>query len=102
SAFQMGFRSMAIQKRSSEVWQLLSAVRSEFEKHGKVVDKLKSQLNAATNTIDSLGMRTRVMSRKLKDVEVMTDESAQTLLGRSAPGVEDMLGDLDADETADS
>ncbi|MGB5948371.1 MAG: DNA recombination protein RmuC [Parvibaculum sp.] len=102
SAFQMGFRSMAIQKRSSEVWQLLSAVRSEFEKHGKVVDKLKSQLNAATNTIDSLGMRTRVMSRKLKDVEVMTDESAQTLLGLNAPGVEDMLGDLDADETADS
>jgi DNA recombination protein RmuC len=81
NAFQMGFRSLAIEKRSSEVWQVLGAVRSEFMKHGDVVDTLRKQLNTAVNTIDRLGTRTRVMNRALKDVEVLPDSQATALLG---------------------
>lgn len=84
SAFQMGFRSQAIQKRSAEVWQILGAVRSEFSEHGKVVAKLQKQLGAATNTIEVLGTRTRAMNRKLKDVEVLPAADAQAVLGLSS------------------
>ena len=100
NAFQMGFRSLAIQKRSSEVWQLLAAVRSEFAEHGKVVDTLKRQLGAAANTIDRLGTRTRVMNRKLRDVEILPSRPAQTLLGLTSPEIleeESDDDDLDAE-----
>jgi DNA recombination protein RmuC len=80
SAFQLGFRSLAIQERSSEVWQVLGAVKAEFALHGKVVDKLKSQLGAATNTIDKLGTRTRAMSRSLRNVETLPGAQAEALL----------------------
>ena len=99
NAFQMGFRSLAIQQRSSEVWQILGAVRSEFAQHGKVVEKLKRQLGAATNTIDTLGTRTRAMNRKLKDVEVLADGSASTLLGLTAQGLVDSESEEEADDT---
>ena len=98
NAFQMGFRSLAIQKRSSEVWQLLAAVRSEFAEHGKVVDTLKRQLGAAANTIDRLGARTRVMNRKLRDVEVLPSRPAKTLLGLADP---DSLEEVSVDDEAD-
>ena len=85
TSFQMGFRSLALQKRSSEVWQLLGAIKGEFDKYGDVVSSLARQLNAASNSVDSLGKRTRVMSRKLKDVEVLSDQqAAASLLGFSA------------------
>ncbi len=80
SAFQLGFRSLAIQKRSSEVWQVLGAVKTEFAQHGKVVDTLKKQLNAATNTIDRLGTRTRAMTRSLRNVEAVPGAQAEALL----------------------
>jgi DNA recombination protein RmuC len=84
TSFQMGFRSLALQKRSSEVWQLLGAIKGEFDKYGDVVGSLARQLNAASNSVDSLGKRTRVMSRKLKDVEVLSDQQAsKRLLGFS-------------------
>ena len=84
TSFQMGFRSLALQKRSSEVWQLLGAIKGEFDKYGDVVSSLARQLNAASNSVDSLGRRTRVMSRKLKDVEVLSDQqAAKRLLGFS-------------------
>lgn len=85
SAFSMGFRSLALQKRSGEVWKLLSAVQSEFASHGKVVETLKKQLSAATNTIDKLGTRTNVMNRRLREVEALPAEEAQSLLGLTAP-----------------
>lgn len=85
SAFQMGFRSLALQKRSGEVWKLLGAVQAEFDKHSKVVDTLKKHLNAATNTIEQLGTRTNVMSRRLRDVETLPQGEAETLLGLPAP-----------------
>jgi len=80
NAFQMGFRSLAIQKRSSEVWQILGAVRTEFENHGKVVETLKKQLDTASRTIDKLGTRTSAMNRKLRNVEALPAGNAQALL----------------------
>jgi DNA recombination protein RmuC len=80
NGLQMGFRSLAIAKRSSEVWQILGAIRFEFGKYGEVVDRLRTQLNTAVNTIDTLGTRTRVMNRKLRDVEVLPDAAAQKVL----------------------
>lgn len=87
NALQMGFRTLAIQKRSSEVWQVLSAIRTEFGKYGETVDKLKKQLETAANTIDHLGQRTRSMNRKLKDVQTLPDQEAQTLLGFAGQNV---------------
>jgi DNA recombination protein RmuC len=80
NAFQMGFRSLAIEKRSAEVWHVLGAVRSEFAKHGDVVDTLRRQLNSAVNTVDKLGTRTRVMNRALMGVEAVPDATATALL----------------------
>ncbi len=85
SAFQMGFRSLALQQRSGEVWKLLAAVRTEFSNHGRVVEKLRNQLGAAANTIDQLGTRTNVMNRKLRDVEAMPHIEARDILGLAAP-----------------
>jgi DNA recombination protein RmuC len=85
NALQMGFRSLAIEKRSSEVWQVLGAVRTEFAKYNGVVDALGKQLTRAANSVDSLGRRTRAMTRTLKSVEALPDDSAaQKLLGLSA------------------
>jgi DNA recombination protein RmuC len=84
NALQMGFRTLAIEKRSSEVWQILGAIRSEFGKYGEVVQRLRSQLNTAVNTIDVLGTRTRVMNRKLRGVEVLPEVAAQAVLGINA------------------
>jgi DNA recombination protein RmuC len=88
SAFQMGFQSQAIQKRSSEVWQVLGAVKTEFAQHGKVVDVLKKQLNTAANTVDKLGTRTRAMSRSLRNVESLPGPQAETLLSIPDDGEE--------------
>jgi DNA recombination protein RmuC len=85
SAFAMGFRTMALQKRSGEVWKVLGAVRAEFAKHGEVVEKLKKQLGAAANTIDALDTRTNVMNRRLRDVEMLPAGEAQDLLGLPGP-----------------
>ena len=71
SSLQMGFRTLAIEKRSSEVWQILGAAKAEFSKYGEVWDKLKKQLESAQNTVDQAGRRTRVIERKLRDVEAV-------------------------------
>ena len=84
TSFQMGFRSLALQKRSSEVWQLLGAIKMEFDKYGTVVSALARQLTTASNSVEALGTRTRAMSRKLKDVETISaPEIADKLLGFS-------------------
>ncbi|HEX5281775.1 MAG TPA: DNA recombination protein RmuC [Micropepsaceae bacterium] len=84
NALQMGFRSLAIEKRSSEVWQVLAAVRTEFGNYNSVVDKLARNLSTAAKSVEDLGRRTRVMGRKLKDVEQLEPAAAQTLLGLPA------------------
>ena len=81
SSLRMGFRTLAIEKRSSEVWEILAAVKTEFGKFGGVMDKLKRQLSTASKTIDETGVRTRVMERKLRTVEDLPLEEAAVQLG---------------------
>jgi len=90
NALQMGFRTLAIERRSSEVWQILGAVKTEFGKFGTVLDKTRKQLDAARNSIDSAGVRTRAIERQLRGVESLSAEDAQTLIGSPA---EDDEGD---------
>ena len=71
NSLQMGFRTLAIEKRSSEVWQVLSAAKEEFRKYGGVWDKLSKQLATAQNTVTEAGRRTRAVERKLLDVETV-------------------------------
>lgn len=84
NSLRMGFRTLAIEKRSSEVWQVLSAVKTEFGKFGDVLDKVKKKLDEASNQIDQTGRRTRVISRHLKGVEELPAAQAGKLLGASA------------------
>jgi DNA recombination protein RmuC len=81
NALQMGFRSLAIEKRSSEVWKILGAVGSEFAKYNGVVDQLSRQLGTAAKTVEKLSVRTRAMNRKLREVEKLPDDEAQIFLG---------------------
>ena len=82
NALQMGFRTLALEKRSAEVWQVLGAVKTEFGKFGEVLSRLKAQLQTASNTIESAETRTRQMERRLKDVEALP-VGQQTLLPES-------------------
>lgn len=69
SSLQMGFRTLAIEKRSSEVWDLLSAVKTEFNQFGTILEKTKKKLQEATNTIDKAGVRSRAIERQLRQVQ---------------------------------
>ena len=80
NSLQMGFRTLAIEKRSTEVWQVLGAVKTEFGKFGDVLGKLKVQLQTASNTIDAAETRTRQMNRALRAVEALPVEQATQLL----------------------
>lgn len=80
SSLRMGFRTLAIEKRSSEVWQVLRAVKTEFGKFGGVLDKLGRQLDTAKRTVDETGVRTRAMERKLKGVETLPGAESTKLL----------------------
>lgn len=76
NALQMGFRTLAIEKRSSEVWKILAAAKTEFQKYGQVWDKLGKQLETAQNTVKEAGRRTRAVERQLRSVESMDAPSA--------------------------
>ena len=80
NSLQMGFRTLAIEKRSSEVWKLLSAVKSEFEKFGTILDGVQKKLNEASNKMDEASRRTRAITRKLRDVEELPPGEASRLL----------------------
>ncbi len=88
NSLQMGFRTLAIEKRSSEVWQVLGAVKTEFGKFDDVLAKTKAQLETVTRSIEAAETRTRVMSRRLRDVEALPGEEASGLLGDALSGVE--------------
>lgn len=80
NSLQMGFRTLALEKRSAEVWEVLGAVKTEFAKFGEVLAKTKKKLEEASNTIDDAQRRSRVMTKKLKSVEELDAERAQELL----------------------
>ena len=84
SSLSMGFRTLAIENRSSEVRKILSAVKTEFGRFGDVLSKVKTQLDRASGTIDKAGVRTRAMQKKLKDVEELPTEDSTKILGFSS------------------
>ncbi|PCE27790.1 recombinase RmuC [Paraburkholderia acidicola] len=88
NSLQMGFRTLAIEKRSSEVWQVLGAVKTEFGKFGDVLARTKTQLETVTRSIEAAEVRTRAMGRKLRDVEALPGEQASGLLGDAVSGAD--------------
>ena len=87
SSLQMGFRSLAVEKRTSEIWELLGAVRTEFGKFGAVLEKTKDKLEQASKEIDKAGVRSRAIERKLRDVQSLPQPDALRLLGESTPAM---------------
>ena len=81
SSLRMGFQTLALEKRSHEVWSVLAAVKTEFSKFGDVLSKVKRQLYTASNTIEQTETRTRAMARKLHDVEQLPESESIALLG---------------------
>ena len=77
----MGFRTLAIERRSSEVWQLLGAVKTEFGNFGGILEKTQKKLQEASNVIDQASVRSRAIERKLKDVQELPKEDVVGLLG---------------------
>jgi DNA recombination protein RmuC len=92
NSLQMGFRTLAIEKRSSEVWQVLGAVKTEFGKFGDVLAKTKTQLETVARSIELAQTRTRQMGKRLRDVEALPGEQAAGLLGEmsSTEGDDDL------------
>lgn len=80
SSLQMGFRTLAIEKRSSEVWEVLGAVKTEFGKFGAILEKTRKKLGEATDVVESAGKRSRAIERKLRDVEELPTGEATQLL----------------------
>jgi len=90
NSLQMGFRSLAIQKRSSDVWKVLAAVKKEFENFGGMLEKAQKNLQLASNNIDEvMGKRTRAIQRSLKGVEALRTPDAQLLLPDPAEDAEE-------------
>ena len=80
SSFQMGFRTLALEKRSSEVWQVLGAIKTEFGKFGGMLDRARSQTETVLKTLTDGDIRKRAMDRTLRQVEALPDAQAQVLL----------------------
>ncbi|MEN9781040.1 MAG: hypothetical protein RL014_2188, partial [Pseudomonadota bacterium] len=90
NSLQMGFRTLALEKRSSEVWQVLGAVKTEFGKFGEVLARVKDQTQTVLNTLERAQTRSNVMNRALKSVDALPETQAQTLLpGLSAAAAPD-------------
>lgn len=88
NSLQMGFRTLAIEKRSGEVWQLLGAVKTEFGRFGEVLDKTQKKLQEASNVIEQAGVRSRAIERKLRDVqELPKDEVIQFIEPSDEPPI---------------
>jgi DNA recombination protein RmuC len=90
NSLQMGFRTLAIQKRSSEVWNLLSGVKTEFGKFGEALTAVKEKLDQAARHVDNVAVRSRAITKKLRDVE--------ELPSNPQPLLKDLLGSSDTDE----
>lgn len=76
NTISLGFKTLAIEKRTSEVWELLSAVKTEFSRFAEILEKVKKKLSEAQDTIDTATRKTRTIERKLKSVEVISSEKA--------------------------
>ncbi|MFA5197803.1 MAG: DNA recombination protein RmuC, partial [Patescibacteria group bacterium] len=94
NSLQMGFRTLAIQKRSSEVWNLLAAVKTEWTKYGDVLDAVQNKLHQASDTIEKAKVRSRGIGRKLKDVQELPVGEATALLPIDVSEDEDLTQPL--------
>ncbi|MDP9899900.1 DNA recombination protein RmuC [Variovorax ginsengisoli] len=93
NSLQMGFRTLALERQASEVWKVLGAVKTEFERYGEWVARIKEQVAKASDTLDKADTRARQMRRALKVVEALPDAQAQALLPEA-----DATGDRDSEE----
>lgn len=80
NSLHMGFRTLALEQQASEVWKVLGAVKTEFERYGEWVARIKEQVQKAADTVDKADTRTKMMRRALKNVEALPETQAQTLL----------------------
>lgn len=85
NTLQMGFRTLAIEQRSAEVWRLLGAVKTEFSRFGDWITKIREQVRTVSNTLDAADTRTRQMQRALKDVEALPNEQSAQVLAAVPP-----------------
>ena len=92
NSLHMGFRTLALEQQASEVWKVLGAVKTEFERYGDWVEKVREQVQKAADTLDRADTRSRQMRRALKNVEALPEGEAQALL----PKFDDALDDSDA------
>ena len=89
----MGFRTLAIEQRSSEVWALLGAVKSEFGKFAGILEKAEKQINTVGKSLGDASRKTRTIERRLRGVESLSDDAARAMLGE---------GDTEIDAEPDS
>lgn len=98
NSLQLGFRTLAIERRSSEVWQVLAAAKTEFQKYGQVWEKIGKQLTTVQNTVSEAGRRTRAVERRLRDVETYevagAADAPPALPGAAAESVDDLFAGL--------
>ena len=86
NSLQMGFRTLAVQRYSGEVWKILGAVKKEFEQMGGMLEKAKKHIETANNQIDNvLGVRTRAIQRRLKDVDALDAQEARRIIPEIGP-----------------
>jgi DNA recombination protein RmuC len=96
NSLQMGFRTLALEQRSSEVWEVLGAVKTEFAKFGATLERVHEKLQQASRTIEDAQQRSRVMTKKLKDVEGLPAVEAQKILPMANPDEEEVEDHADA------
>ena len=97
NSLQMGFRTLAIEKRSAELWRLLGAVKTDFGSFAQVLQKTQEKLKQATDTIDTAFVRTRSIERKLRRVESLDEDDAKAMLGPAKPELDAVLDVAETD-----
>lgn len=91
NSLQMGFKTLAIEKRSNEVWKILGAVKTEFGKFGDQVDVTRRSLQSVVNHIEKIGTRSRAIERSLRDVQALPGEGSEELLPAAAPAEDELI-----------
>jgi DNA recombination protein RmuC len=89
NSLHMGFRTLALEQQASEVWKVLGAVKTEFDRYGEWVARIKEQVQKAADTVDKAETRTKMMRRALKDVEALPETQSQALLPMADPNGDD-------------
>jgi DNA recombination protein RmuC len=100
NSLQLGFRTLAIEKRSTEVWRVLGAVKTEFGRFGDLLAKTKDKLDQVGRTLDEAGRKSTTIARRLRDVEALPEDEADRLLATDGAPVIDVDGDRDVEAAA--